>query len=135
MTTLVTGGNGFIGGVLIRELMARGRPVRALIHSDPGQLSRLGVDCVQGDIQDAASLGPAFEGVESVFHLASVISLAGDLGGRVTGTNVAGAENMARAALAAGVKRFVHFSSIHAFDLTDTSQTIEPRSSRLELNE
>jgi len=131
MTTLLTGASGFIGGVLVRELLDRGRSVRALVHETAGEFEDLDVECVRGDIRDLDSLGPAMEGVETVFHLASLISLAGDLGGRVTDTNVLGAENMARAALAAGVSRFVHFSSIHAFDLTDTSICVDEDSPRV----
>jgi dihydroflavonol-4-reductase len=131
MTTLLTGASGFIGGVLLRELLDRGRSVRVLIHEDPGQLESLAVDCVSGDICDPASLEAAFDGVDCVFHLASVISLAGDRGGQVTAANVGGAHNMARAALRAGVRRFVHFSSIHSFDLTDTSLQITEESARV----
>jgi len=131
VTTLLTGASGFIGSVLLRELLAEGRSVRALVHTNRGALESLGVECVVGDICDAESLKPAFEGVDRVFHLASLISLAGDQGGRVTATNVTGAENMARAALEAGVSRFVHCSSIHAFDLTDTSVEINEECPRV----
>ena len=131
MATLVTGGSGFIGGVLIRELLERGRTVRVLVHRDAGPFAELPVECVRGDIRDPDSLDLAMEGVDRVFHLASLISLAGDLGGRVTGTNVDGAENVARAALRAGVSRFMHFSSIHAFDLTDTTRTITEEAPRV----
>jgi len=117
--------------MLLEELLERGRSVRVLVHRDTADLESLGVSCVRGDICDAESLKSAFDGVTRVFHLASLISLAGDLGGRVTSTNVGGAENMARAALAAGVERFVHFSSIHAFDLTDTTVEINEDSSRV----
>ena len=131
MTTLITGASGFIGSVLLAELLSRGRNVRVLLHENSGELESSGVDCVRGDVRDPASLAAAVDGVESVFHLAGLISLSGDLGGRVTATNVAGAENMARAALSAGVRRFVHFSSVHAFDLRDTSIEVNEESPRV----
>ena len=59
MTTLLTGASGFIGGVLLRELLDRGRRVRALVHESTGELEELGVECVHGDIRDLDSLGPA----------------------------------------------------------------------------
>ena len=83
MKTLLTGASGFIGSVLLRKLLDQGRQVRVIIHNNPGDLESLGAECFRADICDQDSLRPAFEGVESVFHLASLISLAGDLGGRV----------------------------------------------------
>lgn len=130
MTTVVTGASGFIGSVLVRELLARRRSVRAVVHSSRLALEGQGIDVVQADVLDVAALRAAFDGAESVFHLAAVISLTGDLGGRVTETNVRGAENAARAALDAGVKRYVHCSSIHAFDIGDTSSVIDEMSPR-----
>ena len=62
------------------------------------------------------TLRRAFAGAETVFHLAALISIEGDLGGRVTRTNVEGAHNAARIALECGVSRYVHVSSVHAFD-------------------
>ena len=59
----------------------------------------------------------AFAGVDVVYHLAALISIAGDPDGRVRATNVDGVRNVATAALEAGVRRFVHCSSVHAFDL------------------
>jgi len=125
MTTVVTGASGFLGSVLVRALIAAGRRVRAVVHLDRRGLEGLDVETVEADVRDPMALRAAFDGAESVFHLAAVISLAGDLGGRVTETNVRGAENAARAALDAGVKRYVHCSSVHAFDLTDTNATID----------
>lgn len=130
MTTVVTGASGFVGSVLVRALLAEGRNVRAAVHLDRRGLDGLDVDIVEADVCDAGALRAAFDGAETVFHFAAVISLAGDLGGRVTNTNVRGAEHAARAALDAGVKRYVHCSSIHAFDLTDPTSIIDESSPR-----
>jgi dihydroflavonol-4-reductase len=130
MTTVVTGASGFIGSVLVRELLSRGRSVRAVVHSRRLALQGLGIEMVEADVRDPVALRAAFNGAESVFHLAAVISLAGDPGGRVTETNVRGAEHAARDALAAGVKRYVHCSSIHAFDLADTTAVIDETTPR-----
>ena len=65
---------------------------------------------------DADALRHAFDGVEVVFHLAAKISIAGDPDGSVRAINVDGVRNAATAALDTGVRRFVHVSSIHAFD-------------------
>ena len=58
----------------------------------------------------------AFQGSDLVYHLAAIISIDGDQGGLVPDTNIRGARNVAESALACGVRRLVHTSSIHAFD-------------------
>ncbi|SVD74109.1 uncharacterized protein METZ01_LOCUS426963, partial [marine metagenome] len=91
MTTVVTGAGGFIGSVLVRELIARGRSVRAIVRSNKKSLEELDIEIVTADIRDSSSLDRALTGAESVFHLASVISLSGDRSGSVTETNINGA--------------------------------------------
>ena len=121
MRITVTGATGHVGANLVRALLARGDQVRALIHRihrDNRSLAGLDVERVAGDVLDPASLDRAFAGAEVVFHLAALISIQGDRGGLVPSVNVGGAKNAAEAALRAGVRRFVHTSSVHAFDLT-----------------
>lgn len=131
MTTVVTGANGFVGSVLVRELLAQGRSVRAIVGSSCRGLEELDLEIIKADVRDPHSLRAAFDGAVSVFHLAGLISLTGDQGGRVTDTNVGGARNAARAALDAGVHRYIHCSSIHAFDLTDTSSVVDETTRRV----
>lgn len=114
----VTGATGHIGANLVRSLLARGDRVRALIHEGDRSLVGLDVERVAGDVRDPGSLDRAFTGAELVFHLAALISLQGDHGGLVPAINVVGAHNSAEAALRCGVRRFIHTSSVHAFDLT-----------------
>ena len=131
MTTVVTGAGGFLGSVLVRELVARGRSVRAIIRSNAKALEELDIEIVAADIRDSSSIDRALAGAESVFHLASVISLSGDRSGSVTATNIDGARNVAEAALKNGVKRFIHCSSIHVFDLEDHGKTINENTIRV----
>ena len=131
MTTVVTGAGGFIGSVLVRELIARGRSVRAVVRSNKKALEELDIEIVTADIRNPSSLNRALKGAESVFHLASVISLSGDRSGSVTETNVDGAKNVAEAALENGVKRFIHCSSIHVFDLKEHGDTINENTIRV----
>ncbi len=114
MTTLVTGASGFVGNNLVRELLARGRTVRALVRNPSPALAELGVEQVIGDTTDAETLPPAFEGVEVVFHLAALVQVGDVKTEQLFETNVQGPKNVAAAALAAGVKRMVHCSSCHA---------------------
>ncbi|HXV72540.1 MAG TPA: NAD-dependent epimerase/dehydratase family protein [Acidimicrobiia bacterium] len=71
------------------------------------------------------------EGANSVYHLAAVISVAGDPTGRVWATGVTGVRNAAEAALAASVSRFVHCSSVHAYDMA-AGHPIDEGSARAE---
>jgi dihydroflavonol-4-reductase len=113
-----------VGANLVRLMLERGRQVRVLVHRDTRALEGLDLERVRGDVRNPDDLRRAFQGARVVFHLAAVISITGDQRGRVTSTNVDGARNAASAALDAGVERFVHFSSIHAFDLDDRSGPI-----------
>ena len=131
MTTVVTGAGGFIGSVLVRELIARGRSVRAIVRSNKKSLEELDIEIVTADIRDSSSLDRALTGAESVFHLASVISLSGDRSGSVAETNIDGARNVAEAALKNGVKKFIHFSSIHVFDLKERGNPINENTIRV----
>ena len=115
MLTLVTGASGHLGATLVRHLLARGHRVRALIHAQSIALEGLPIERVHGDILDRASLDPAFDGVEAVFHLAATISLIKSDAERVMRTNTLGPEHVVDACLAHKVRRLVHYSSVHAF--------------------
>ncbi|MDP2340633.1 MAG: NAD-dependent epimerase/dehydratase family protein [Deltaproteobacteria bacterium] len=119
MKVVVTGASGHVGATLVRALLARGDQVRVVAHpatNTSAALEGLDVDAVVGDVCDPASLRAAFAGCELVFHLAGLISIDGDRDGLVRKVNVDGAGHVASAALASGVRRLVHMSSVHAFD-------------------
>jgi len=132
MTVLVTGGTGHLGASLVRALIDQGRKVRVLVHRHDRSLEGLEVERIPGDTRDPATLAPAFADVEIVYHLAGCISIMGDCGGQVSEVNVTGTRNVVSACLAHNVRRLVHFSSIHAFDLTrmDRPVTEETGSTR-----
>ncbi len=114
MTVAITGGSGHIGANLVRALLDAGRKVRALVYEDSRALEGLAVERVRGDLRDAASIEQAFSGAEVVYHLAARISVAGDDGGQVSAINLEGTRNVLKACKRAGVRRLIHFSSIHA---------------------
>jgi dihydroflavonol-4-reductase len=114
MVVAVTGGAGHIGANLVRALLARGTRVRALIHEDRRALEGLNVDVRPGDICNKESLIAAFDGTEVVYHLAADISLLSYGWRMLEETNVYGVRNVVEACLHCGVRRLVHFSSIHA---------------------
>jgi dihydroflavonol-4-reductase len=102
---------------LVRALLDRGDEVRVVDKRKTESLAGLDVEHMRVDVLDSESLEGAFAGADTVFHLAAIISIVGDPTGEVHRTNVHGPRNAGRAALACGVKRFVHCSSVHAFDL------------------
>jgi dihydroflavonol-4-reductase len=115
MTVVVTGATGHVGANLVRALVAQGRPVRCLVHNQTAALEGLNVELVRGDVCDVESLYSTFLGADVVYHLAAVISLSMSDWPRVEKINVGGPRNVIEACRRAGVRRLVHFSSIHAY--------------------
>ncbi len=114
MITVVTGASGHIGANLVRALLDRGRSVRVLAHKNIEALAGLNVEFVPGDIRNPASLSSAFQGADIVYHLAARISISMDERPLLEEINVGGTRNVVEACLRTGVKRLIHFSSIHA---------------------
>ena len=113
---LLTGATGLLGSHIAAKLRAAGRDVRGLVRgsSDTSFLDSIGVDKAVGDITDADSLAAALDGVETVYHVAARV---GDWGPweEFVAVTVGGTRNMVQAAARAGVKRFLHISSISAY--------------------
>lgn len=114
MLTVVTGASGHVGINLSRALIASGRQVRVLSHTSNLGLEGLSVDYCRGDIRDIDSLTAAFTGARAVYHLAAHISLLMNDWPRCAAVNIEGTRNVVEACRRAGVKRLVHFSTIHA---------------------
>jgi len=114
---VVTGATGHLGNVLTRELLRRGKRVRALVEpGDDGRpLAGLAVEIVRGDVTRAETLADAFSGADLVFHLAGVVSISSLDVDRVRTVNVEGTRNVVEAVRRDGVRRLVYTSSIHAF--------------------
>jgi nucleoside-diphosphate-sugar epimerase len=123
---LVTGATGFIGGRLVENLARRGHQIRALAReaSDKSLLTKLDVEIVNGDIRDAGAMNQAVQGCECVYHLAAKITKDGLSRREYYAHNVEGTKNVAQAALAASVNRFVYASSIGVFG-TFSDSTID----------
>jgi dihydroflavonol-4-reductase len=109
--TLVTGASGFVGWHVARLLTEQGHRVRALIR--PGsQIPELGVEGVQGDLRDPASLASAATGCGLVFHVAADYRLWSKNPADLYHSNVDGTRNMLTAARAAGCDRVVYTSTV-----------------------
>ncbi|MFD6395980.1 NAD-dependent epimerase/dehydratase family protein [Nocardia sp. NPDC060249] len=128
MKVAVTGAAGYLGTNLIPLLVERGHEVVAIDRAAPTTADPA-VTWVEGDVLDPASMRAALAGTEVVYHLVALITLAerNDLAWRV---NTEGVRVTAEAALESGVRRFVHTSSIHAFDQYRAGGHIDETSSR-----
>ncbi|MGV9924732.1 NAD-dependent epimerase/dehydratase family protein [Nocardia rhamnosiphila] len=115
MKVAVTGAAGYLGTNLLPLLAERGDEIVAIDRVAPRQPGAANISWVSADVLDPESMRAALEGAEIVYHLVAVITLADkhDLAWRV---NTEGVRVVAEAAQAVGVRRFVHASSIHAFD-------------------
>jgi nucleoside-diphosphate-sugar epimerase len=107
--TLVTGGAGYFGSLLVQRLVDRGHRVRVLDLNRPDPAIP-GVDVVQGDVRDAAAVRRACEGVDVIHHNVALVPLARDKTGFIT-VNEGGTRTLLEAAAAAGVRKIVHMSS------------------------
>ncbi|TMB87694.1 MAG: NAD-dependent epimerase/dehydratase family protein [Chloroflexi bacterium] len=112
MEVLITGGNGLLGRHLVTALLERGDTVRvlALPAENTSWLEERGVAVYRGDVRERETLAAPMLGAQGVLHLAGMMGLWLPLG-EYHAVNVTGTEHACRAALAAGVRRFVHVSS------------------------
>jgi nucleoside-diphosphate-sugar epimerase len=108
-SAFVTGGSGFIGGALVRRLVADGWTVRALARSDASAdvVSARGAEPVRGELDDSGSMAAGAAGCEVAFHCAAHLGDWGSPADFERG-NVQGTRNALAAARQAGVRRFVH---------------------------
>lgn len=116
MKIAVTGANGHVGSNLCKALLDKGYQVRALTHKHTKAIQDLPVELVQGDILNKDSIRILMQDVDYCFHLAAYISIKGDPNGMVFRVNAEGTRNIVEVAQEHKIKRFIHFSSIHAFE-------------------
>ncbi|MBL7077873.1 MAG: SDR family oxidoreductase [Kiritimatiellae bacterium] len=127
MDYLVTGGAGFIGSNIVRQLVGEGKEVRILDNLATGRRVNIedllgDVDFIEGDLRDEATAKRAVAGVRNVLHLGALPSVIRSVNDPIGAneTNIDGTLNMLVAARDAGVKRFVFSSSSSVYGNTPT---------------
>lgn len=124
---LVSGGTGFLGAWVVRDLVARGHAVRVLdLRPNPAHLDFVSpglsgaVECVAGDIRDAAAVRAAMAGCDRAIHLAGVMTVdcAKDPVAGAT-INLIGSLNMFEAAIAEGLPSLAYVSTAGVFGPED----------------
>ena len=123
MRVFVTGGTGFVGREILKQLSGEGHTARILVRG-PWQ-ERLhgieGIDAVNGDATDAASLDGALEGCDAVIHLVGIIREFPSRGVTFERLHVGATRNLLDAARQQGVQRFVHMSANGSREAADTA--------------
>jgi dihydroflavonol-4-reductase len=128
-TVLVTGGTGFLGAYVIRELVEKGYAVRALRRRPtlpafiPADILHQ-VEWITSDILDVTGLEEAMEGVDGVIHAAAKVSFVRGDRSELFRVNVEGTANVVNAALTQAIPRFVHVSSVAALGRTGQGETV-----------
>ncbi len=122
MKVFVTGGTGFIGGEVARQLRARGDEVTCLVRSPEKaeKLKELGCELVAGDLGDAEALRTGMEGCDGLVHAAAMyeVGIPAKQHPAMYEANVTGSENVLREAQAAKVGKIVYVSTVGTFGNT-----------------
>ena len=125
MKVAITGASGHVGNNLIPLMLSRGYELRLLRHLQSYGFEDYDTEIVDGDILKPGTLDQLIEGCDAVIHMAARISIDGDPDGEVTRINRDGTINVLNACLKHGVKRLVHFSTIHAYNPFPLDETLD----------
>jgi len=116
---LVTGGTGFLGSYIIKQLVEKGYAVRAIRRSNklpfwiPKEIFDK-VEWIEGDVLDVVALDEAMEGVDTVIHSAAIVSFIKKERRNMYQVNVEGTANVVNIMLEKNIRRLVHISSVAA---------------------
>ena len=113
MLIALTGATGYTGGRLMRTLAARGHRLNVLVRSESvaGFCPPAGVEVVEGDLRRSPPFRRLVHGADVVIHVAAVYRTAGHPDDYYRGVNVEGTRRLLKAAVRAGVRRFIHTST------------------------
>lgn len=125
MTIAVTGASGHIASSLIPMILSKGHRVKALVNKSKLSFSHPAVEIITGDIRNQPATAKLAEGCDVLIHTAAKISINSNNDPSVYDTNVNGTINVFNAASQAGVKRFLHISSIHAYNQSPVSESLD----------
>lgn len=130
MKVLVTGANGFLGAWLTRSLTEKGHEVYALVRKNSDLAELAGVSCkyIYGDVTDLSSLETAFQGMDSVFHLAGVIAYKKSERALMDKVNVEGTRNVITAVQTCSVRKLIYLSSVVAIGSSFTPNSLDEES-------
>lgn len=108
----VTGGSGFVGQAAVRELLAKNRSVRALVHSRSIEIAADELELVKGQLLDADALDKGMLGCDAVVHLVGIIMEKPGKGVTFERMHVEATRHVVEAAERNSVRRYVHMSAL-----------------------
>jgi len=116
MKALVTGGSGYIGSAVVRQLLESNRAAKVLVREgdDLRNLAGLDVEYAHGDVRDYHSLERAMDGCDQVYHLAAIYAIWLPKPRLMDEVNVQGSKNVFDACLSRGIEKVVYTSSVAA---------------------
>jgi len=128
-TTLITGGTGFLGSHLVRQLVQSGaKDIRVMATSIPEWLTGLGVDTFEGSVTNAEDVVRAVDGVIEIYHLAGKVSREKDDAREMYKLHVDGTRLLCDAAKTTGVNTIVLASSSGTIAVSETADTVADES-------
>jgi dihydroflavonol-4-reductase len=123
LKVFVTGGTGFIGGEVVRQLRARGDDVVCLVRNPEkgAKVAELGCDVAPGDLSDERAIRAGMEGCDAVIHAAAIYEVGIPASEReaMREANVGGTERVLGAALELKIPKVVYVSTVGVFGNTD----------------
>jgi dihydroflavonol-4-reductase len=134
MKVAVTGASGHIGNCLVKELKKQGAGIKVLVYNSRIDPDEIDVEVIRGNLLEPESLDKLCDGVDVVFHLAAQIAIENRYSAQVYETNVTGTKNIIKAANHARIRKFIHFSSIHAFHVESQDQMLDESRSLVSSN-
>ena len=120
----VTGGKGFVGYALVKELHSLGDKIKLLLRSDTPIFDGMNCEKIFGDLCNSDDLEKTFEGAEVVFHIAGLVDISGKKTDKLWMVNFEGTKNVVEACKKCGVKKLVYVSSVDAIPVPGETEEI-----------
>ena len=124
--TLITGGTGFLGTHIVRQLLDAGeKNLRVMASSVPVWMQDEGVEAFEGSVTDAKDVEQAVKGVSAIYHLAGKVSRDNDDAALMNSVHIQGTRILCEAAKEAGVKTFILASSSGTIAITEDEEIVD----------
>ncbi|MCH5197697.1 MAG: NAD-dependent epimerase/dehydratase family protein [Oscillospiraceae bacterium] len=126
--SVITGGTGYVGLALVKYLVQKGEKVRLLLLEDHKCLDGIECEKIYGNICNPEDLKKAFEGADTVYHIAGVVDISGKKEKLMWNVNVYGTKNVVECCKEQGVKNLIYVSSIDTYPDKFSTGVISERS-------